>query len=181
MGAAVPEKPVESSAPAEPEIKEAVQEPVEVAVVEKPVETAPPAETAPSVESPAPSETPEESSVAQEKEEIQESIPEPVSTKTTAPAAPVNLTVLEATESFVTITWETPSSDGGSPITKYSISMRSQDKNKYKEVAQVDATTTEYKITDMKKKKEYFIKVEALNEVGVSEAAEIGEPVMLKK
>ena len=79
--------------------------------------------------------------------------------------------VLEATDSFVIITWEEPASDGGSAVTQYSVSMRSQDKNKFKEVAQVDSTTTEYKITDMKKKKEYFIKVEALNEVGVGEAA----------
>ena len=31
----------------------------------------------------------------------------------------------------------------------------------------------------MKKKKEYVVKVEALNEAGVSEAAELKEPVML--
>ena len=117
------------------------------------------------------------------KETVQETQQATVSeVKIHAPSAPKNLEVQEATESGVTIQWEKPDEDGGAPIQQYTVSVKEESKKKYKQVATVDATETTCTIKELKPDKSYEVKVQAVNEAGVSEmAAQLQQPVKLMK
>ena len=110
-------------------------------------------------------------------EQVVEEVQAVTETKPKAPSAPKNLEVQEATESGVTIQWQTPDEDGGAPIKQFTVSVKEEGKKKYKQVGTVDATVTEFKILELKEDKTYEVRVQAVNEVGTSEkAAELKEP-----
>ena len=120
------------------------------------------------------------SSQASVSEEVQETTQEAKVTvvKSQPPAAPKNLEVHSATEEGVTIKWESPDEDGGAPIKQYTVSVKEENKKKFKQIGQVDATVTEFKITELKEETAYEVRVQAVNEVGVSEtAAQLREPI----
>ncbi len=99
----------------------------------------------------------------------------------TVPAAPRNLKTDVTCES-VTLTWEAPESDGGATIKQYVIVMRDADKKKFKEAGQVEATVLTFTVTKVKENHEYFFRVYAENEVGISEsAAETSQPIRIPK
>ena len=120
------------------------------------------------------------SSEAMVTQEVTEKLQEATVTevKVQAPAAPKNLAVQSATEEGVTITWESPDEDGGAPIKQYTVSVKEENKKKFKQIGEVDATVTEFKITELKEEKLYEVRVQAVNEAGVSEkSAELRQPI----
>ena len=122
---------------------------------------------------------PVEEPIAPVKEPEVKEAPKPV---TKAPSAPKNLVVQQATESTITVVWEQPDEDGGSPIKQYTVSVKEESKKKYKQVGEVDATVTTFTITELKEDKSYEVRVQAINEVGVSEkSAELAAPVKMPK
>src|SRR6218665_1641119 len=62
------------------------------------------------------------------------------------PWKPVNLRVTDVWKDYVTILWEEPENDGGSPVTGYTIEQRDAFEVGYRFVAAVDAKTTQFQV-----------------------------------
>ena len=85
------------------------------------------------------------------------------------PSTPVGpLEVKDIRKDSVTLTWGTPESDGGCPITGYVI--EKQDKRgKWEPVERVGRDTREVKVNDLKEGDKHIFRVKAENKKGLSE------------
>ena len=96
------------------------------------------------------------------------------------PSPPQNLRVTEVYKDFITVTWDIPESDGGSPITGYLVERKSSTKQTWIRVGETDAKTLTIKATKLTEGHEYLFKAYAINEIGQSDPAETPEPTMAK-
>ncbi|KAK3921146.1 Titin, partial [Frankliniella fusca] len=95
------------------------------------------------------------------------------------PTAP--LEILAVGPYAVVIEWGTPESDGGSPLTGYTIAIRDTRKTMWMEVGRVKADVQKLTIKDLQENHEYLIRIFAVNEVGSSEPLESDEPFKVLK
>jgi titin len=85
--------------------------------------------------------------------------------------------VIAKTDSSITLQWEMPRHDGGSPLTEYLLEMREK-KGKNTEWTQVQilpAITTSFRVTKLNENVYYNFRIKAANSVGH------GEPKALEK
>ena len=82
----------------------------------------------------------------------------------TVPGAPINL-VAEATDGAVTLTWDAPEEDGGTPITDYEYRI-----NGAGDWISTGSTETTYTVTGLDNDTEYTFEVRAVNRIGRSQA-----------
>ena len=72
----------------------------------------------------------------------------------------------------VSLAWDSPDSDGGAPIKQYLIVMRDAKKKKFKKVGKVEGNVTSFAVTsNLEPNGEYYFRVYAENQAGVSESA----------
>lgn len=93
------------------------------------------------------------------------------------PAPPKNVRTTEVYKDFITLTWDVPENDGGSPITGYSMEKRDVKKSAYTSAGTTDADTLTLKATRLIEGNEYFFKVYAENDIGTSDPAETEDPI----
>ena len=94
---------------------------------------------------------------------------------------PRNVQVTSTTPSSISVTWQAPESDGGSPITDYILEMRSNIQLEYATLAKVNGSEHKYEALGLPKNKKFYICVKAKNRAGVSEAsAEWDRPAITK-
>lgn len=86
----------------------------------------------------------------------------------TLPAGPKSLAVTSIDYSHISLSWDKPDDDGGSPIKTYIVVMRDSDKSKYKKVGQVTGDVTDITINKIKEGRDYFLRVYSENEIGIS-------------
>uniref|UniRef100_A0A8D8SBW9 Titin n=1 Tax=Cacopsylla melanoneura TaxID=428564 RepID=A0A8D8SBW9_9HEMI len=92
-------------------------------------------------------------------------------TKFRVPSAPQGpLGVIDVTETSLTIKWQPPEHDGGSPILDYSIEYKESSKKTYTKLATV--TETCLPVKDLKKNSSYDFRITARNRVGTGPACE---------
>ncbi|WP_344229552.1 fibronectin type III domain-containing protein [Microbacterium binotii] len=91
----------------------------------------------------------------------------------TAPSAPGAPRLVASTARTVSLTWDAPSSDGGSPITEYRVRVFGGTQ----EGAVVPAESTALTVANLIPDTEYVFTVEALNMVGVSPASGFSEVI----
>ena len=97
---------------------------------------------------------------------------------TDPPSAPKDLSVTNTDSGKVTLEWQAPAKDGGSPITGYIIQMAPKKSKDYVGVGKVDGNTTQYEATGLKEGAEYMFRVKAENVEGTSaESAKLEKPV----
>ncbi len=96
------------------------------------------------------------------------------------PSAPKNLEAVKADKETVELAWETPSYDGGEPLTGYVIERRDAARNSWMGIASVGAERTVFKATKLFEGTEYFFRVAAENAVGAGEYVELTRPIMAK-
>jgi hypothetical protein len=101
-------------------------------------------------------------------------------TITDKPSPPRNLHPTELYKDFITVAWEVPEDDGGRPITGYTVERRNAEKQTWIKVGQVDANTLTIKATKLTEGHQYFFRVVASNEVGISEPCTTDEPITAK-
>ena len=94
------------------------------------------------------------------------------------PTPPRNLSVTALTADSADVQWETPDSDGGSPVTHYVVEKRDVERKAWQEVVKVTELTGH--ITDLRDGGQYLFRVSAANEYGVSDPAELAEPITAK-
>ena len=91
---------------------------------------------------------------------------------------PRNLHVISTGNGVISIEWNYPESDGGSPIIKYIIEVCDVVSTTYKRVGEVDGLLLAYDITNLTEGSKYYVRVMSVNEAGSSKgAAELSTPV----
>ena len=93
------------------------------------------------------------------------------------PSAPQNLRGTEVDASFITLVWDIPATDGGSAVTGYVIEKKDVKRADYVFLANVDATTLQYKATKLFEGSEYLFRVFAENQAGLSKPCELDKPI----
>ena len=100
---------------------------------------------------------------------------------TDEPDAPKNLRVKDYWTDFIHVTWDAPSSDGGSPLTGYIIEKRDAMRTTWVKAGTVPADVTEFKAGGLFEGGSYTFRVFAENKVGPSQtAAELDHPCTAK-
>lgn len=98
------------------------------------------------------------------------------------PSPPQNLKVVDVTNKSVSIEWQAPATDGGSPLIGYMIEKRLATLTstiKWTHVISVDSYCIRYCVDNLKEKSEYVFRVLAENEAGLSAPA-VTDNVLLK-
>ncbi|XP_046554801.1 titin-like [Haliotis rubra] len=96
------------------------------------------------------------------------------------PSMPNNLHVIDIMKDSIVLSWETPSDTGGCDLSGYFIEKRDAKRNTWMPVHTVDGSTNTYAVIKLLEGNEYFFRVSAENEVGVSEPAEMDEGTIAK-
>jgi hypothetical protein len=94
---------------------------------------------------------------------------------------PKNLRVKDYWTDFITIMWDAPQTDGGSPITGYVVEKRDMSRPTWVKAGSVDADNTQFKASNLFEGIDYIFRVYAVNKVGPSkEAALLERPCKAK-
>ncbi|ELT96016.1 hypothetical protein CAPTEDRAFT_49277, partial [Capitella teleta] len=88
------------------------------------------------------------------------------------PGPPRDLTVTEYFKSSISISWQAPESDGGSPVTGYNVERRLVSSKRWLKINKETVTETNYTDTDVVEDNEYEYKTMAENSVGVGPPSE---------
>jgi len=84
-------------------------------------------------------------------------------------SAPRNVRMTEIWRDFITIAWDAPESDGGSPLTGYAVECRDSFESSYRLLATVKPDTTSYTAKDLQEGRDYYLRVFSQNAAGLSE------------
>ena len=93
------------------------------------------------------------------------------------PAAPQQLTVTDASQNSVSLTWRPSPSDGGSPVVEYVIEKRDASHNNWIGVGRVEPDKHAFTAGKLWEGCDYFFRVAAENKVGASDYATLDEAV----
>lgn len=96
------------------------------------------------------------------------------------PEKPENLKADDVTRNSVMLSWQPPKDDGGTDILQYIVERRDQGRSMWMKVDNVPATETSFCVKDLQEEKEYYFRVSAKNEVGISEPVELDKSVIPK-
>ena len=86
----------------------------------------------------------------------------------------------EVAPTNISLVWDTPDNDGGTPITGYTVEKADAKRRNFSNIGKTDADTQSYKATKLYEGSEYLFQVCAENEVGLSEPVTLDEPVTAK-
>ena len=94
------------------------------------------------------------------------------------PSAPQSLVVSSVTKDTIAVEWQTPESDGGSPINSYSLERKDMKRNTWVAAGSCAENKLSYTVKKLAEGNEYSIRVCAENDVGSGPYAELAEPVV---
>jgi titin len=95
------------------------------------------------------------------------------------PSAPSNIRVTDQRMDGLTVEWTKPRTDGGSPITAYVVERREATTNYWTRVGATEALRTSLLVSGLRPGAEYYLRVFAENEMGVSEPCSTAAPIKL--
>ena len=105
-------------------------------------------------------------------------LPQPV---TDEPSPPCNLRVTDYWSDYITIAWDTPRDDGGSPITGFIVEKRDTSRQTWVKAGCVGSEVTTLKIGNLFEGVDYHFRLFAENKAGLSATAlETEKPVTAK-
>jgi hypothetical protein len=88
------------------------------------------------------------------------------------PSPPQNVRATEVYKDYIVIAWDVPESDGGAPITQYTLEKRDAKRTTFSKCGEVKVSEErKLKVAKLVEGNEYIFQVNAENEVGVSEWA----------
>lgn len=93
-----------------------------------------------------------------------------------SPATCQKLMVKNVTRGKLTLSWEAPLIEGGSPVTHYIVEKKASTMKAY-QVINAEWANTSYKVSGLEEDIAYFFRVSAENEYGVGDTCETSEPV----
>lgn len=96
------------------------------------------------------------------------------------PLPPESLRVTNISRDAVTLAWETPDADGGTPVKNYVIERKDAARGAWTTVGTVDARTRSYQVRKLLEGNQYHFRVMAENDAGMSDAAETSQSIEVK-
>ncbi|XP_038047566.1 titin-like, partial [Patiria miniata] len=96
------------------------------------------------------------------------------------PQPPNNLRITSITPVTISLIWEPPEDDGGSPITEYIIEKRDMKRATWSKAGTTTSTELEFTVSKLLEGNEYLFRVSAVNKHGQSEPRLLGSPVVAK-
>ena len=96
------------------------------------------------------------------------------------PLVPNNLRVTEILTDSVVLEWSRPKHDGGSRVKSYIIERREGVYSQWISVGSVDNTTMRYTATHLRPDTDYYFRVFAENDIGLSEPCDMSVPIRLR-
>lgn len=93
------------------------------------------------------------------------------------PSKPINLQATATSPIQIELSWNAPASDGGAPIIGYKIDVKVNAGEYSTVVANTGSTTKGFIHTDRTPGNEYFYKVYAINEIGISPASNVASEI----
>lgn len=96
------------------------------------------------------------------------------------PSPPRDLKVDEVQRESIGVSWQRPEDDGGSPITGYVIEKRDAKKTSWSSAGKSKPDQLNSSLTKLIEGNEYFIRVSAENEIGVSDPVETPNAIKAK-
>lgn len=93
-----------------------------------------------------------------------------------SPSSCQRLLIKNVTRGKLSLSWEAPLIDGGSPVTNYIVEKKASTMKGY-QVITAECTNTFYKVSGLEEDIAYFFRVSAENEHGVGDTCETTEPV----
>ncbi|KAK7507540.1 hypothetical protein BaRGS_00001475, partial [Batillaria attramentaria] len=90
------------------------------------------------------------------------------------------LVISDVTKRSARITWKAPESDGGSPITYYTVEKRETWKTSWTPVERVPGDRLTYELVHLQEGQDFFVRVKAENVAGQSKPLESDEPITPK-
>lgn len=97
--------------------------------------------------------------------------------KFNVPSAPQNPKVVKVGKSYVDLTWEPPTNDGGSRITGYIVEKREIGSPLWTKANEYNVTTTNYTALNLIERSDYEFRIYAVNAAGKSEPSTCTTPV----
>lgn len=86
----------------------------------------------------------------------------------------------EVYKDYITVAWDEPESDGGSPIKEYIVEKADTKRRNFMSAGSTDAFTHKLKVTKLYEGNEYLFRVMAVNDIGQSEPCTLDEPQVAK-
>ena len=96
------------------------------------------------------------------------------------PSSPRQVRAVETDSTYITLAWDSPDSDGGSPLTGYVVEKRDMKRADFVFLANVDATARQYRATRLFEGCDYMFRVFAENQAGLSQPGETDKPITAK-
>ena len=97
------------------------------------------------------------------------------------PGSPLNLRVTDTNKSHISLEWDAPDNDGGTPITNYIVESRSDMDTGYVPIAKLDGLLTKYTARKLLEGTDYNFRIKARNLAGVSDqGVALDKPVTAK-
>lgn len=93
------------------------------------------------------------------------------------PSPPKNLHATQVDATFITLAWDAPESDGGSPVTAYVLEKMDMKREEYIFLSNVDASTLQFQATRLFEGTEYKFRVFAENPAGLSPPCATDKPI----
>ena len=85
------------------------------------------------------------------------------------PSAPQNIHATDVWRDHIAISWDSPETDGGSPLTGYVVQCRDSFESTYRLLATVKPDMTSYTATGLQEGRDYYLRVFSQNAAGLSE------------
>ena len=76
--------------------------------------------------------------------------------------------VIAVSTDSICVAWQTPESDGNSPITRYIVQKAGSNKGAFKTVGETNSDTLRFNLNRLDQSKEFFVRVFAENAAGLS-------------
>ena len=86
----------------------------------------------------------------------------------------------EVSKDYVILAWDIPESDGGSPITSYTIEKCDASKGSWFSAGSSEKDTLTFKVKKLFEGTDYLFRVAAENKIGLGEFAALTKPVTAK-
>lgn len=90
------------------------------------------------------------------------------------------IAVTDVQRNSISIKWEPPKDDGGSPVTGYTVEKREASSSLWTKVSKVDEFTTQLKVGNLTEKTEYYFRVTAENKIGKGPPLETNDATLAK-
>lgn len=92
----------------------------------------------------------------------------------------MNIQVAEVTDKSVTLTWDAPQSDGGSPITGYVVEKRQSHSPRWVKASKTPVIDRTFTLPDLIENNDYEFRVSAENQAGIGSPSEPTPSVKVK-